>query len=103
MLKSDLIRQVISFIQLMGGLPNAIIACVGGGSNAIGSFAAFIDEPSVRLIGVEAAGEGLSGLSHSATLSKGSIGVLHGCKTYLLQVCATIPFPISCGQPFVRL
>ncbi|HEY6877691.1 MAG TPA: tryptophan synthase subunit beta [Polyangiales bacterium] len=66
-------------------LPDAVVACVGGGSNAIGAFAAFIDEPSVRLIGVEAAGEGVDTERHAATLTKGKVGVLHGMKSYLLQ------------------
>ncbi len=65
-------------------LPNAAIACVGGGSNAMGLFYTFIRETAVRLIGVEAAGEGLDGL-HAATLSLGSCGVLHGALSYLLQ------------------
>ena len=68
-----------------GGLPDRIVACVGGGSNAIGMFHAFIDDPSVALYGVEAAGSGLTGVQHAATLSKGSPGVLHGARSYLLQ------------------
>ncbi len=71
-------------IELASGrLPDVAIACVGGGSNAIGLFHPFIDDP-VRLIGVEAAGEGLHA-RHAATLSKGSPGVLHGTRTYVLQ------------------
>jgi len=66
-------------------LPTCIIACVGGGSNAMGIFYAFIDDPSVRLIGVEAAGYGIETESHCATISVGSPGVLHGAKSYLLQ------------------
>ncbi|MDX1622536.1 MAG: tryptophan synthase subunit beta [Gemmatimonadota bacterium] len=66
-----------------GELPDAIVACVGGGSNAIGVFHAFLDDP-VELYGVEAAGEGLDG-RHAATLSKGRPGVLHGALSYLLQ------------------
>lgn len=67
-------------------LPDAVVACVGGGSNAIGTFADFIPDESVRLVGVEAGGEGLGeGVLNSATLSKGTPGVLHGAKTYVLQ------------------
>ena len=68
-----------------GRLPDAVIACVGGGSNAIGLFADFIDDPEVRLIGVEAAGRGLDGAEHGATLLRGRPGVLHGAETYVLQ------------------
>ncbi len=71
-------------LQQAGRLPDAAIACVGGGSNAIGLFHPFIDDP-VRLIGVEAAGEGVRSGRHSATLVAGRPGVLHGTKTYLLQ------------------
>ncbi|KAK7693804.1 bifunctional tryptophan synthase trp1 [Cerrena zonata] len=66
-------------------LPDAVVACVGGGSNAIGTFYDFIPDKTVRLIGVEAGGEGLDGDKHSATLSKGQPGVLHGVRTYILQ------------------
>jgi len=68
-----------------GRLPDAAIACVGGGSNAIGLFADFIADESVRLIGVEAAGKGLDGAEHGATLLRGRPGVLHGAETYVLQ------------------
>jgi tryptophan synthase beta chain len=68
-----------------GRLPDCIVACVGGGSNAIGIFHEFVGEPGVRLIGVEAAGEGLDRNNHAATLVAGSPGVLHGAKSYLLQ------------------
>ena len=68
-----------------GGLPNILLACVGGGSNAIGLFNEFVHEPSVRFIGVEAAGEGVDTEKHAATLTKGKIGVLHGAMSYLLQ------------------
>ncbi|MCC5614120.1 tryptophan synthase subunit beta [Nostoc sp. CHAB 5836] len=68
-----------------GGLPDILLACVGGGSNAIGLFNEFMHEPSVRLIGVEAAGEGVDTEKHAATLTKGKIGVLHGAMSYLLQ------------------
>ncbi|RCJ25776.1 tryptophan synthase subunit beta [Nostoc sp. ATCC 43529] len=68
-----------------GGLPDILLACVGGGSNAIGLFHEFVSESSVRLIGVEAAGEGVNTEKHAATLTKGKIGVLHGAMSYLLQ------------------
>ena len=68
-----------------GQLPTAVIACVGGGSNAIGMFYPFVNDKNVRLIGVEAGGEGIDTARHSATLSKGTLGVLHGVRTYLLQ------------------
>ena len=66
-------------------LPHTVVACVGGGSNAMGIFSGFLDDAEVRLIGVEAAGEGLGSGHHSATLSAGSPGVLHGSLSYLLQ------------------
>jgi len=66
-------------------LPDVVVACVGGGSNAMGLFHAFIDDVGVRLVGVEAAGEGLDTHAHSASISRGEVGVLHGKKTYLLQ------------------
>ncbi len=68
-----------------GGLPDILLACVGGGSNAMGLFAEFVKDPSVRLIGVEAAGEGVHTQKHAATLTKGRVGVLHGAMSYLLQ------------------
>ncbi len=68
-----------------GRLPDTLIACLGGGSNAIGLFHPFLDEPSVRLIGVEAGGKGLEGDQHCASLNAGKPGVLHGNRTYLLQ------------------
>ena len=66
-------------------LPDTLVACVGGGSNAMGLFFPFIEEPSVGKIGVEAAGHGIESDLHSATITAGSVGVLHGSKTYLLQ------------------
>jgi tryptophan synthase beta chain len=66
-------------------LPHTVVACVGGGSNAIGIFSGFLDDREVRLVGVEAAGEGISTGHHSATLSAGTPGVLHGSLSYLLQ------------------
>ena len=88
--------------EQLGKLPDAVVACVGGGSNAIGTFYPFVNDKSVRLIGVEAGGDGsceiievdcsysLSCIGvdtnrHSATLTKGTVGVLHGVRTYLLQ------------------
>ncbi|MDE2391095.1 MAG: pyridoxal-phosphate dependent enzyme, partial [Rhodospirillales bacterium] len=74
--------------QLMeaeGRLPDVAIAAVGGGSNAIGLFHPFLDEPTVKLIGVEAAGKGMETHEHAASLNKGRPGVLHGNRTYLLQ------------------
>lgn len=68
-----------------GGLPDILLACVGGGSNAMGLFYEFVRESSVRLIGIEAAGEGVNTAKHAATLTKGQIGVLHGAMSYLLQ------------------
>ena len=71
-------------IAQLGRLPDAVIACVGGGSNAIGLFADFLSD-DVRLIGVEAAGRGLDGADHGATLLRGRPGILHGAETYVLQ------------------
>ena len=68
-----------------GSLPHTVVACVGGGSNAMGIFSGFLDDAEVRLVGVEAAGEGSGSGHHSATLSAGSPGVLHGSLSYLLQ------------------
>lgn len=68
-----------------GFLPDVVTACVGGGSNAIGLFHAFLDDEEVALWGFEAAGEGMDTMRHAATLSKGKVGVLHGAKSYLLQ------------------
>jgi tryptophan synthase beta chain len=72
-------------LDVLGSLPTAVAACVGGGSNAIGIFHGFIDDPTVQLWGFEAAGNGIDTPLHAATLSKGSQGVLHGAKTYVLQ------------------
>jgi tryptophan synthase beta chain len=72
-------------LELTGGLPDAVCACVGGGSNAIGIFHEFIGEPSVRLYGFEAGGDGLDTGRHAATITGGAPGVLHGALTYLLQ------------------
>lgn len=72
-------------LEKWGGLPDILLACVGGGSNAMGLFHEFVNESSVRLIGVEAAGEGVDTNKHAATLTKGRVGVLHGAMSYLLQ------------------
>ena len=76
--KEQILRQA-------GRLPDYAIACVGGGSNAIGLFYDFIKDPDVRLVGVEAGGEGVNTGRHSATITAGEVGVLHGSKTYLIQ------------------
>jgi tryptophan synthase beta chain len=72
-------------LERAGTLPRTVVACVGGGSNAIGIFHAFVDDRSVELVGVEAAGHGLHTAQHAASLSKGTPGVLHGALSYLLQ------------------
>jgi tryptophan synthase beta chain len=72
-------------VEQLRRLPDVVVACVGGGSNAIGLFADFIDDAGVRLIGVEAAGRGLEGDDHGATLLRGTHGILHGSETYVLQ------------------
>jgi len=71
--------------ELTGRLPTYVVACVGGGSNAMGIFTPFIPEPGVKLVGVEAAGNGLETTEHAAALAKGKPGVLHGAKSYLLS------------------
>ena len=76
--KSQILEQV-------GKLPDAVVACVGGGSNAMGMFADFVDEKAVRLIGVEGGGLGLDSFKHAATLCGGSVGILHGARTKLMQ------------------
>ncbi|HSQ13811.1 MAG TPA: tryptophan synthase subunit beta, partial [Candidatus Deferrimicrobium sp.] len=75
-------RQIL---QKEGRLPDYLVACVGGGSNSMGLFFPFIKDRQVKMIGVEAAGHGLSSGKHSATLQRGEVGVLHGSKSYLLQ------------------
>ncbi len=72
-------------LEKWNGMPDIILACVGGGSNAIGIFHEFVNEATVRLIGVEAAGEGVDTEKHAATLTQGRVGVLHGAMSYLLQ------------------
>lgn len=73
------------FLTLTGSLPSAVAACVGGGSNAIGLFNAFLDDPEVAILGFEAGGEGTTTPKHSATLTQGKPGVLHGAKSLMLQ------------------
>ena len=73
------------FMEIEGRLPDEMIACVGGGSNAIGFFFDFLDEPNVRLIGVEAGGRSLNEGEHAARFEGGKLGVLQGCKTWILQ------------------
>jgi tryptophan synthase beta chain len=68
-----------------GRLPASVVACVGGGSNAIGLFSAFVDDPDVRIVGFEAAGDGVETARHAATIHAGQVGVLHGARTYVLQ------------------
>ena len=72
-------------LDKLGRLPDMVVACVGGGSNAIGIFAGFPEDKNVRLVGVEAGGRGLSSGKHAASLSAGKVGILHGAKAYLLQ------------------
>lgn len=81
-------------LEKEGRLPDALIACVGGGSNALGLFTAFLDDPGVQLIGVEPAGEGLDSERHAATMTKGTDGVLHGMSTLVLQDEAGEPAPV---------
>ena len=76
---------LVQMPEMTGRQPDAVIACVGGGSNAMGIFYPYVDHAATRLIGVEAAGEGLESGRHSASLQRGSPGVLHGNRTYLLQ------------------
>ncbi len=72
-------------MQAEGRLPDTLVACIGGGSNAIGLFHPFLDEPQIEIYGVEAGGKGLETPDHAASLSGGRPGVLHGNRTYLLQ------------------
>ncbi len=72
-------------LEQAGRLPDMVVACVGGGSNAIGMFAGFLDDKNVRLVGVEAGGKGLKTGKHAASLSAGKPGILHGARAYLLQ------------------
>jgi tryptophan synthase beta chain len=79
----DEARQQV--LDLVGRLPDAVVACVGGGSNALGIFTAFLDDPDVRLHGFEAGGDGVDSGRHAATITGGSPGVLHGSRSYVLQ------------------
>ena len=72
-------------LETEGRLPDAVVACVGGGSNAIGAFYNFIEDKDVRLIGAEAAGKGIDTTLHAATMAKGSLGIFHGMKSLFLQ------------------
>ncbi len=93
-------RQIL---EAEGRLPDYAVACVGGGSNAIGLFSGFVNDSSVRLVGVEAAGKGLDTNEHCATMAKGAPGVLHGAYTYLLQDENGRPLPthsISAGLDY---
>ncbi|MDR1236607.1 MAG: pyridoxal-phosphate dependent enzyme, partial [Propionibacteriaceae bacterium] len=71
--------------ERFGRLPDAVVACVGGGSNAMGSFADFIGNPAVSLYGMEAGGDGIETGRHASSITGGSVGVLHGTRTYILQ------------------
>lgn len=82
------------FLEAQGKLPDVITACVGGGSNAIGLFTAFLDDEAVKIIGVEPAGKGLDTPFHAATMSKGSKGALHGFECYNLQDESGEPLPV---------
>ncbi len=72
-------------LELTGALPDAVTACVGGGSNAIGLFAGFLDDPEVRIVGFEPGGDGVDTPRHAATIHAGEVGVLHGARTFVLQ------------------
>ena len=90
-------------IQKTNTMPDYIVACIGGGSNAIGIFNTFIEDEKIRLIGVEAAGKGLDTEEHAATLSLGKPGIFHGMKTYLLQNNdgqVQLPYSISAGLDY---
>jgi len=82
------------FMDMESVLPDYLIACVGGGSNAMGLFTAFLDDKDVQMIGVEPAGKGLNTPDHAATMSKGTPGVIHGFSCYLLQNNAGEPLPV---------
>jgi tryptophan synthase beta chain len=93
-------------LDQIGKLPDMVVACVGGGSNAIGIFSGFFDDKDVRLIGVEAGGEGVSTGKHAATLVAGRVGILHGARAYLLQddegqVCETESISAGLDYPAV--
>jgi len=93
-------------LDIIGRLPDIVIACVGGGSNAIGIFSAFLEDKNVKLIGVEAGGRSLAENQHAATLVTGTIGILHGAKAYLLQnnegqICETESVSAGLDYPAV--
>lgn len=93
-------RQIL---ERTGRLPDAVAACVGGGSNAIGLFHAFLEDPRVRLVGFEAAGHGVGSGEHAATLTAGEPGILHGSRSYVLQDeegQITEPYSISAGLDY---
>ena len=80
------IRSYYEFQQMTGKLPDNLVACVGGGSNAMGLFSAFLEDAEVKMHGVEPAGHGLEqDGEHAATLSKGEPGIMHGFKSYMLK------------------
>ncbi|NJR38513.1 MAG: tryptophan synthase subunit beta [Leptolyngbyaceae cyanobacterium CSU_1_4] len=90
-------------MEKWGGLPDILLACVGGGSNAMGLFNDFIHDSTVRMIGIEAAGEGADSGKHAATLTRGRVGVLHGAMSYLLQDQdgqVIEPYSISAGLDY---
>lgn len=82
------------FLEQTGELPDCVAACVGGGSNAIGIFTGFLNDESVKLVGIEPAGRGLETPDHAATMSKGTPGVIHGFKCYVLQDDDGEPLPV---------
>jgi len=82
------------FLEMNGELPDGVLACVGGGSNAMGIFTAFLEDEKVRLFGVEPAGRGLDTADHAASLTKGTEGVIHGFNCYLLQDDKGEPLPV---------
>jgi len=90
-------------LQKEGRLPDYVLACVGGGSNAIGIFYPFVQDTQVQLIGVEAAGKGLDTNKHAATFNRGTVGIIHGMKTYLLQSPdgeITEPYSVAAGLDY---
>jgi len=90
-------------LELEGRLPDSLVACIGGGSNAMGLFHPFLDEPDVRIVGVEAAGDGIETGRHAASMTGGRLGVLHGNRTYLLQTDdgqITEAYSISAGLDY---
>lgn len=82
------------FLEMTGRLPDNLVACVGGGSNAIGIFTAFLNDESVSIYGVEPSGRGLTGGDHAATLSLGKPGIMHGFRSYMLQDENGMPLPV---------